>query len=113
MAKMIELKLALENNEKTWVLAMRNRDEGKLNTNQIAKKLEPINWKRVCNVTRVYTKIIKDDEFTEELNKLKIKLAEFKGDSTNADVEFLLSVYINLNEVGDAVEGLKLLKPQQ
>jgi hypothetical protein len=106
MAHMKQLKLTFEANEKTWVLSFRCNGGSKLTSKQIKDEMKNIGWVKVAGCTSVYRKIINDDNFTEELNNLKQKLTTFRSDDDDSDVEFVLSVFINFNEVGDSIEGV-------
>jgi hypothetical protein len=116
---MVEQQLfTFKNNEKLYVLTFRRHSPPKRpNSQEIEDQMKNINWTKVKQdvsytaLTSVYTKIIKDEDFYNELQSLKTKLNSFRGNPVpeGCVVRFSLGVAIDQNDIGNPIDGLEYL----
>jgi hypothetical protein len=79
--------------------------------------MKNINWNKVKKedgytaLTSVYTKIIKDEDFHNELQSLETKLNSFRGNPVpeGCVVKFSLGVAIDQNDISNPIDGLEYL----
>jgi len=105
------------NNEKLYVFTFRRHDCQKIQQSTKVNQMELINWTQVKQddgstaLTSVYTKVIKDEDFHDELQSLETILNTFRGNPApeGSKVIFSLGVAIDQNDIGNPIDGLEYL----
>jgi len=109
MANIHHLIQTFQNGEKTYVLTFRCVGGDGMDSRERERQLRNINWIKVADLTSVFTKVIRDENFTNEVESLKRVLILFRGNQLGSRVEYSINVAINHNEVGNPIDGLTYL----
>lgn len=112
MANIKHLVKTYSDEEKTYILSFRCNGGAKVSSYTINTRLSNIKWEKIPNLTRIYRKVIRDEDFGDELQSLQEVLDGFRlKDDPNAEstIDYTLNIAIDYNEIDDPVEGVRYM----